>query len=970
MKRALIPLSSAILSLALVGILPSWSVYGQWGYGTSEVPEPSGGSQIGSRYYSGPGIGIGPDTRLGVTLEGGEVTTGDAAIAANFLGPGFDDNGSETGLVFIPPDPNGAAGTDRIIAVVNVLIEARTKAGTRIFIDSLKDFFSPLGAATLGTFTFDPKVIYDQHENRFVVVTLEKTDAPEESRILLAVSKTGTPATVTAADWNYLSIDSKTNIGAIAHWADYPGFEVDEEAIYITNNMFQFASTGGPTFGGVRLWIVDKGVIGGFYAGAPASFTIHDPYAGGGIAATTMPAQVFGAGGIGPGRGTFLVSYSGINIGIDEAVQVVRVDAPLGVPTFTQSFVNIGDIEGPSFPSLPDAPQSGTGTTIEVNDRRALDAVWRDDVLWLTTTILPNSGPDAGETTAHWFKLDTSAVPAGPITLADQGDIGGEDIALDTFTFFPSVAVNAAGDAMFGFAGSAPTIFPGAFVTGRLAADPVGTVQASATVQAGTDFYIRTFGSLQNRWGDYSGISLDPTNDSLFWVFNQFADQRGTVIAAEDGRWGTAWAEVSFPLTLTMIKAGTGAGTVTSNPAGINCGATCAAQFTSGTVVTLTADPDNGSTFAGWSGGGCSGTGICVVTMNANTTVTATFNVIPRMTVIKAGTGAGTVTSNPAGINCGTTCAAQFTSGTVVTLTAGPDNESTFAGWSGGGCSGTGTCVVTMNANSTVTATFDSIPDLVERPYEGSGIASRTGCRDLADNLSNVDFNAALTFDMQMGNNFSGSGELTAVFDGNNLRYELTNMSGQVDGTGAITNGTFTFTFSVNSAFDSSGTGTFTGQATGDGQTLTLNFTSQDLVGDICTTTGALNLEKIPPLVGGGGGGGGRCFIATAAYGSALEPEVKTLRAFRDRILLPTPPGRAFVEWYYRTSPPYATAIAGRPHLRQVVRAALWPVVYSAKGTLWVNANPLGGFIITLMLSGFLGFVRYRRRTKGFWSTK
>ncbi len=82
--------------------------------------------------------------------------------------------------------------------------------------------------------------------------------------------------------------------------------------------------------------------------------------------------------------------------------------------------------------------------------------------------------------------------------------------------------------------------------------------------------------------------------------------------------------------TLTVKKAGTGSGTVTSSPAGISCGAQCSASYEQGTKVTLTATPAAGSTFAGWSGGGCSGTGACVVTIpNADVTVTATFNANP-----------------------------------------------------------------------------------------------------------------------------------------------------------------------------------------------------------------------------------------------------------------------------------------------------------------------------------------------------
>src|SRR5215472_15307245 len=66
---------------------------------------------------------------------------------------------------------------------------------------------------------------------------------------------------------------------------------------------------------------------------------------------------------------------------------------------------------------------------------------------------------------------------------------------------------------------------------------------------------------------------------------------------------------------LSVVKVGTGSGTVTSAPPGISCGASCSASYASGTAVTLSASPASGSTFTGWSGGGCSGSGTCTVTL-------------------------------------------------------------------------------------------------------------------------------------------------------------------------------------------------------------------------------------------------------------------------------------------------------------------------------------------------------------------
>lgn len=95
--------------------------------------------------------------------------------------------------------------------------------------------------------------------------------------------------------------------------------------------------------------------------------------------------------------------------------------------------------------------------------------------------------------------------------------------------------------------------------------------------------------------------------------------------------------------------------------------------------------------------------------------VAAETSIVPTPTsyalsVTRAGTGSGTVTSSPAGIDCGSTCSAEYASGTSVTLTAAAASGSTFGGWSGA-CSGTGaSCTVSMSQAQSVTATFDPVP--------------------------------------------------------------------------------------------------------------------------------------------------------------------------------------------------------------------------------------------------------------------
>jgi hypothetical protein len=183
----------------------------------------------------------------------------------------------------------------------------------------------------------------------------------------------------------------------------------------------------------------------------------------------------------------------------------------------------------------------------------------------------------------------------------------------------------------------------------------------------------------------------------------------------------TVVERVTYPLTIARI--GTGTGIVTSAPAGIACGLDCTETLDAGTPITLTALADVNSTFGGWSGGGCTGTGECTLTLGAATTVTATFTKMTfDLTILRAGTGTGTVTSTPAGIACGVDCAETLDAGTLITLSALADVNSTFAGWSGGGCSGISDCTLTLGAAATVTATFTNelLPLLAPGPLTAS----------------------------------------------------------------------------------------------------------------------------------------------------------------------------------------------------------------------------------------------------------
>ena len=170
---------------------------------------------------------------------------------------------------------------------------------------------------------------------------------------------------------------------------------------------------------------------------------------------------------------------------------------------------------------------------------------------------------------------------------------------------------------------------------------------------------------------------------------------------------GTSSNNPPPPQNFQLTVAVTGTGTITSSPAGINCPSTCTASFPSGTSITLTATAGSGFQFGAY-GGACSGAS-CQLVLSANQSVSATFTSANSAQLTVSVTGQGTVTSNPAGINCPSTCAASFSNGTAVTLTATPSSGFNFTRFSGD-CSGLNCHITISNGqNASVTATFTQV---------------------------------------------------------------------------------------------------------------------------------------------------------------------------------------------------------------------------------------------------------------------
>jgi hypothetical protein len=345
------------------------------------------------------------------------------------------------------------------------------------------------------------------------------------------------------------------------------------------------------------------------------------------------------------------------------------------------------------------------------------------------TAVTLTATPDATATFAGWTGACSGTVTTCTVTIDAAKSVGAR------FIFPLSVSTSGTG-------------------SGTVTSSPAGIAcgaTCSATYDGGTAV---TLTPVADATSTFAGWSGDCTGASCTLTMNAARSVTAT------------FTRKTYALSVTR----TGGGTIASTPAGIDCGATCTATYVAGTAVVLTATPDATATFAGWTGA-CSGTvTTCTVTMDGAKSVNARF--IFPLSVSTSGTGSGIVTSTPAGITCGTTCSATYDAGVAVTLTAVPDATSTFTGWGGGACTGTGSCTVTMNAARSVTATF------TRNTYALS--VNRTGSGTIASNPAGIDCGATCTASYDAGTvvALTATPDATATFAG---------WTGACTGTGSCT---------------------------------------------------------------------------------------------------------------------------------------------------------------------------------------
>ncbi len=385
-----------------------------------------------------------------------------------------------------PPDPTMAVGPSHVVVTVNMVIAFYTKSGTQTFSANLDStgnpgFFEPVGG---GTFCFDPKCYYDHYSNRFIVIALE-TYGSTEAYIDIAISDDSDPNGI----WYKYRTNAVISSGSNTYWVDYPGVGFDENAWYVTGNLFGLNNGG---FGGALFRSFQKSTM---LSGGPAVFADLRDSNG----ASVQVAHHFGSP-----QAAYFASISST-----AALKIYAVRNVLTSPTLTSTTVTV-----PNF-AYPTSGAPNPGGSLDVLGDRLMNVCWRNGKLYTAHTVL-----SGGRNMARWDQLLTNDWPnSGSVTSAMSGTV---DAGSGTHTFFPAVYANKYDDVGMVMAETTASTLPAIFVAGRKVTDPAGTMGVPTQVAIGT-----SGGS--GRWGDYFGVGVDPNDDATFWLVGEYANSGGWV---------------------------------------------------------------------------------------------------------------------------------------------------------------------------------------------------------------------------------------------------------------------------------------------------------------------------------------------------------------------------------------------------------------------------------------------------------
>ncbi len=454
-----------------------------------------------------------------------------------------------------PPDTVGDVGPTYYIQAINTSIGIFAKSGG-----------APVAAFTFNTFMSqgafgnlcdtnnfgDPVILYDTFENRWVITDFAfQIDGsgnvvnPPGAFQCFAVSKTGDPV---SGGWNFYSIHIANGLG------DYPKFGIWPDGIYMSANVFGYPA--GAPFQNSRVFALNKAQM---YAGGPTVQVVTFDAPVGDF--TLLPSNArLQSGTPPPGTPNYFLSTWQFTNAV--GVYKLHVDwTRILNSTFTGPDTPIAATSWPNA-AVPNALSLG-GNSLDVLQIRAMMQNQYTNLsgvesLWATHTVRRQD--TTGFAAPRWYQVDvTGGTVAANIPQAATWDPDGANVIS---RFIPSLAVDRAGDMALGYSTSSSTTKPAIKYAGRLAADPVNTFSQTEQLLiqgAGTQTG-NCGGSSCIRWGDYSGMSLDP-DGCTFWLTNEY-------YAADGLNHQTRIGSFSFPSCTPLGAGGTLSGTVTATVGG------------------------------------------------------------------------------------------------------------------------------------------------------------------------------------------------------------------------------------------------------------------------------------------------------------------------------------------------------------------------------------------------------------------
>ena len=389
-----------------------------------------------------------------------------------------------------PPDPVIASGLDKIIVAVNSAFAIYNKNGNKISQTDFSVFFN-----NHTDNLFDPKVVYDQYDQRWVMLVLAENDADSTSHYLIAVSQTSDP---TGSWYKYASNARMNGTTDSKLWADYPGLGYDDDAVYVTSNQYTFTTETGD-FQYAKLRIFKKSEL---YYGSTLHFNDfwNMKNFNNSTVFTLKPAHHFGTT-----ASAYLLNtkwYSG------SSLTLWRVDNPTNSPTLIRQ----ADISVSNYYSPPNAKQKGSTKLISVKrtGTRTQDVVFRDGKIYTSF-----------QTAHNWGSGSVSAIRYVKINISNNSaDIDAVYGADNIYYYNPSIYVDAYNDIFLVFNRSNSSEYPGVRWTYRTPTD--SEARESQSLKNGASAYTPDTYTVE-RWGDYSGICLDAASDNQIWFYSEWA---------------------------------------------------------------------------------------------------------------------------------------------------------------------------------------------------------------------------------------------------------------------------------------------------------------------------------------------------------------------------------------------------------------------------------------------------------------